>query len=127
MTMRAKRNWISVAPGGVFVKRITYISGAMIVLSALFCLFRQTDKWLFVLQIIAAFVPYAGYPIIKESWQKGTIVFFSIWVAAYDLAYIILTLLHAGIDLFSMPFYIIVQFGIPFMVAVILKAKQLKK
>ncbi len=110
------------ANGGVFMKRITYCSGALMVIAALFCLFRQTDKWLFVLQMIAALVPYVGYPLIKESWQRATIVFFSIWVAAYDLGYIILTLLRSKADLFTEPFHMIIQFGIPFIVAVIVKA-----
>lgn len=104
------------------MRKLTYICGAIIVATSMLCLIDNCGVLCFVLEFIPATVIFGCYPLCKEKMQYRTIQFFAIWVAGYDLVCIALRGMNIA-NLFTIPSQVSIQFGIPFMVAVVLKAK----
>lgn len=104
------------------MRKVTYICGAIIIVTSMLSLLNGSGALYFILEFLPALVIYFCYPLCNEKTQYHTIQFFAIWVAGYDIVNLILNF-FGSIDLPVFYSQVGIQFGVPFMVAMILKAK----
>ena len=93
-------------------KRICYICGSVIAIIALLTLFCESERYIFPLQLMPSIVIFCFFNKFKEAQQLRVILFFSIWVALYDLLYIILRC-FSNINLFTGNHQAYLQFFVP--------------
>ena len=82
---------------------------------------------MFVVQFIASVGCMIVFPKCRKQYQESVVFFFSVWVAAIDILFIIFLLLNPEIAFLSSGASLMLQFGVPFMVATVVNAIHFKQ
>lgn len=101
-------------------KLICYICASLGIVMAIYFVTVEHSVWLFAEQALPCIAIFIAVPFCKSILDYRVTTFFSIWIAGYNLAFVIFKLIGI-IDLYTVPYHIILQYFVPLMFSVISK------
>lgn len=109
------------------MRKVVFYSSALIMIAAFCFLFFLKDRGMFIVQFLTSVLSIICFPKCKEQYHFTIIVFLSVWVAMINVVYMVLLLCNAGSAFVGSQLGLMIQFGIPFIVTMILRAINIKR
>ncbi len=101
-------------------KRICYGCGSAIAVVAVLTLFWESNPYIFIVQILPCIAIFGVLNKCKEAYHFKIMLFFSIWVALYDIFYVILRC-FSNVNLFTGDYQVFLQYIVPLMYAFLIR------
>ena len=96
------------------MKKIVSYCSVLIMVTAFLFLLLAGDKGMFIVQFLASVGGMVLFPRCVEKYQINAVLFFSVFVAAFDLLFILLFILKPDSSFLGSGTSLAIQFGVPF-------------